>query len=109
MKRILIQLLLLSTLFSGAAFAWDNHPEAILDVDHDSIALDLLSSTDQNSTDNNNETHNSDHCCHATAHLMAMVLQHTPPTISNDGDDFLTSSKTPVLRYIAPPLHPPRS
>jgi len=103
MKRILIHLLLLSTLFSGLAFAWDTHPEAV--VGHDSVALNLLDNADHHDS----ETHHSDHCCHANAHLLAMIFN--PVAASQTHHDTHLNNLFPALtrRYIAPLLRPPIS
>lgn len=106
MKRILIHLLLLSTLFSGLAFAWDNHPEAM--VGYDSVALDLLSSADQISANESGETH-SDHCGHASSHLIALVFNSINPVNHSVDTHRHTFSAPAILRYTAPLLRPPIS
>ncbi|MDQ7074233.1 MAG: hypothetical protein Q9O24_03585 [Gammaproteobacteria bacterium] len=104
MKRILIYLMLLSTLSSGLAFAWDTHPEAM--VGHDSVALDLLLDTDTSLNDSN-DTHLDDHCCHASAHLLAMLVPHAPSNRHHSAPSHLHPTQATSLRYIAPLLRPP--
>lgn len=102
MKRILICILLITNLFSGLAFAWDTHPEAL--AGHDTVMLHALASIDHDHTDG--IQHHGDHCCHGAAHLIGLFNVDTMPvalTIS-DHDTFLLFALTSLH---IPTLHRP--
>ncbi len=78
MRRIVISLLILTTLYSGLAWSMDS-------CLHDAQGHHLSDNGDGDSPDSSNATgpHHCLHCCHALAHLTGMTshaLAVTPAT-----------------------------
>ncbi|ALP52811.1 hypothetical protein Tel_06385 [Candidatus Tenderia electrophaga] len=63
MKQTISLMLLITTLWSGLAFAWDSHPEAAMGH---GAALVLA---DDPADHPDNDLHHADHCCHGASHL----------------------------------------
>jgi len=82
MKRTVLYILLLANLFSGLAFAWDSHPEAMAG-------------------------HEANHCCHGAAHLIGFIHEPATPLLLAGGKHPF-SPPAPLLSLpIAPHLRPP--
>ena len=105
MKRLLVFFLLVANLFSGLAFAWDTHPEAL--VGHDKAKIDMVAGTGGNHDHPNGDIHHGDHCCHGAAHLVGMFSSHTiQVTECSRTHLYPLVVVTPSL-YITPLLRPP--
>lgn len=104
MKRLLIFFLLFANLYSGLAFAWDTHPEAM--VGHDVAKVDLVAGGDHDHPDGG--LHHSDHCCHGAAHLVGMLSYNTTPLAEGGRTQLYPPVLvSPPALYITPLLRPP--
>jgi len=102
MKRILIYFLLIANLFTGLAFAWDSHPEAVFG--HDAVVVDVV---DQNSPSPGGDEHTDHHCCHGAAHLLAIVRSESVPFSDNAQHHLAMLRQSQSSLYITPLLRPP--
>lgn len=102
MKKILICILLMANLFSGLAFAWDSHPEAM--AGYDTMMLDLVASIDHDNPDGNQ--HHGDHCCHGSAHLIGLFNVVTLSVVPTNRDHYFSLLFALPSLHI-PPLHRP--
>lgn len=103
MKRTLIYILLLANIFSGLAFAWDNHPEAV--VGHDAVIVDLLLGGDYDRPAGG--LHHGDHCCHGAAHLIGILYEAATRVTVGSRSPLYPPIFTSSFLYIAPLLRPP--
>ncbi|MFV2055501.1 MAG: hypothetical protein ACC707_03495 [Thiohalomonadales bacterium] len=104
-KNLLIYVLLLTTLFSGVAFAWDTDPEAM--VGHDQAKIDLLTGDDHNHPEGT--THHNDHCCHGIAHLVGIITQSDLHFFTNNNSKIVNLDSAITSHYLTPFLRPPIS
>ncbi len=100
MKRILIYLLLMVHLLTGMAFAMDTHPEAV--VGYNPAAIELLAADDCDG-----DLYHGDHCGHASAHMVGLILCQTTQLSPSNKQSFFVRLQTPAHLYIAPLLRPP--
>ncbi|HGX93551.1 MAG TPA: hypothetical protein ENK35_09580 [Candidatus Tenderia sp.] len=105
MKRTLASLLLIINLFSGIAFAWDSHPEAMVAGDM-AAAVELLSSADADHPDAADFDH-CDHCCHGAAHLIGILYEDGAPLLLNGHETGAYAALALPSLYITPLLRPP--
>ncbi len=103
MKRILIHLLLLANLYSGLAFAWDTHPEAL--AGHDVVLVDGVADDDPDHPDG--VRHHDDHCCHGAIHLVGILYDTVVLYAQGDREHFLALISALPFLYLTPLLRPP--
>jgi len=108
MKRILIFILLLTSLCSGSAFAWDKHPASM--SDHAvAVAMDMAAGLDHDHSDDFSKSgpYPDDHCSHGAAHLVGIFYDASLKTLNIDYCyRAVTVVSLPSL-YISPLLRPP--
>jgi hypothetical protein len=102
LKRFLMIWLITSTLGYGSVWAFDGHLDAA--DDHQSITGEM------NNAPGEGEDHSScDHCCHASAHLMALWSFQSGTTYPVAGTGNTPYRHTLSFLTISPPDRPPRS
>ncbi|NOX76348.1 MAG: hypothetical protein GXP17_06990 [Gammaproteobacteria bacterium] len=102
MKKLMTYLLLLATLWSGVAFAWDSDPEVI--VGHGAVVIDLAAADHDYP---NNGLQHCDHCCHGAAHLTGIFYDTCMQDVAASRNHHSFLAITPTSLYIAPLLRPP--
>jgi len=107
MKRTVLYILLLANLFSGLAFAWDSHPEAM--AGHEPLVFDRPATAHSHGHGDSASAdwEHANHCCHGAAHLIGFIHEPaTPHLLAGGKHPFL--SPAPLLSLpIAPHLRPP--
>jgi len=117
LKKILLFMLVLCTLGYGSAWAYDGHA---VELNSDELAIIDAVAADTNyhlSDEQNSEPHagqtssasvDCDHCCHISAHLMAIFMHNGYLCSVNQSSELLELSETFVSFVISPDLRPPR-
>lgn len=101
-KRLFTIWFLLFTLISGAAWAMDDHAEE----GHGAAVFDAATGHDEPLPWSPDDC--SDHCCHAAAHVVALIgrtcasMETGPSSV-----DLMLSDTYPDSLPLAPPYHPP--
>ncbi len=103
MKKTLITLLMLATIFSGTAFAWDKHPVALAGSD---IAIPGLVA-DVVIHNHSNDVHMDDHCAHGAAHLVGIFFDSALPIVASAPGQHAALFTPLASLYISPLLRPP--
>lgn len=103
MRRFIAQLLSLSILLAGVAWAVDTHSQAYSGYDT------KLSSVDGDPPNGFSDDGLAEHCCHATAHYLGLLL--VPATVIADNDTRVTlvAVSSHHSHANAPPIRPPKS
>jgi|GEM_PF-1407415 len=103
MRRFIAQLLALSILFAGVAWAADAHAEAFFghDINVPSLGGDL--------PDDFSDDGSCDHCCHGTAHYLGLLLTSSAVVADTDGRVTVLPVVSYHSRANAPPTQPPKS
>jgi len=102
MKKAITFLLLLANLYTGLAFAWDSHPEAM--VGHDAVMVDLVANDHEHP---DGDQHHEDHCCHGAAHMTGIFEALSSQAIIPDGNYHSSFAVVLPSLYITPLLRPP--
>ncbi|MBL1275242.1 MAG: hypothetical protein COB30_004075 [Ectothiorhodospiraceae bacterium] len=117
MRRILISLLLLATLCTGSAFAWDKHPAVAFG--HDVAVSDvMLSNTPLAHTAHDGDTDHGadflkgglltdDHCSHGAAHIVGIFYSISSKTLNIDHSYRALAVVSLPYLYLSPLLRPP--
>lgn len=105
MKRLLLGLLLICTLTSSLAWAWDSHGQMTIDPsgsNHDFVSLDSDEPSGSAAQD-----------CHyagcGLAHVVGFLGTATSITAASSSESFSDVPTILVSQNILPPLKPPRS
>jgi len=101
LKRFLMLWLIISTLGYGSVWAFDGH------IDEINQHQDVVSDVDHSRGDDGDHP-SCDHCCHASAHTVAMSPFQTSTTYP--GADIGSTPYRHSLSFlsVAPPDRPPR-
>jgi len=105
MKTILACFLIITTLTSATAWAWDSHPESL--TGH--IVAMETSATGAVDTSSQDPACHDHYCCHGAAHLLA--LHYLCRTVSKSAAASVVSGCNDIFisRNDSPALRPPRS
>ena len=101
LKRFLMIWLITSTLGYGSVWAFDGHLDAV--DEHQGVTGDL-----NNAPDEEGEQSSCDHCCHASAHLMALFSSQSGTAYPVAGTGNTPYRHTLSFLTISPPDRPPR-
>ncbi len=97
-RRILISILLLCTLGYGSVWAYDSHASALPEAPPSHAHETAVSASTDHAQPGQHQQHeqhkhDGDHCCHASAHILALLpagdTRHSP------------QSSLPVATYLA--------
>ena len=102
MKKFLITLLLFANIFSGTAFAWDNHPAEL--SGHELATADLVADINY---DHSNDTYSDDHCAHGAAHLVGIFYGASISIVGIAPNRYASVLAPFTSLYISPLLRPP--
>jgi hypothetical protein len=102
LKRFLMIWLITSTLGYGSVWAFDGHLDAV--DEHQGVTGDL-----NNAPDEEGEQSSCDHCCHASAHLMALFSSQSGTAYPVAGIGNTPYRQLLSFLAISPPDRPPRS
>ncbi len=103
MRRFIAQLLALSILFAGVAWAADAHAEAFFG--HDTNLPSLSDDLPNDFSDDGP----CDHCCHGTAHYLGLLLIPSAMVAATDSCVTVLPIVSYHSRVNAPPSRPPKS
>jgi len=101
LKRLLMIWLIISTLGYGSVWAFDGHLDAV--KDHQSVTGDV-----NNAPDEDGDQSSCDHCCHASAHLMALWSTQSGAARPVAGTGNTPYLLTPTFNITSPPDRPPQ-
>ena len=101
-KRLLMIWLIISTLGYGSVWAFDGHVDEL--NEHQDIVGDV-----GHSPDGDGDNLSCDHCCHASAHTMALSPFQSGTDYSGTCTGFTPYRYTLSFLSTAPPDRPPRS
>lgn len=102
MKKILITLLLLANICSGAALAWDKHSTVM--AEHDMATAGLVADVDH---DHSNDVSADDHCTHGAAHVVGIFYDASLPITTVSSNRYFSALSSLASLYISPLLRPP--
>ncbi len=108
MKKFLISILLLTSLCSGSAFAWDKHPASM--SDHTvTVAMDMAAGLDHDHSNDfpKNGPYPDDHCGHGAAHLVGIFYDASFKMLTIDYNYRVVAVISLPSLYISPLLRPP--
>jgi hypothetical protein len=101
LKRFLMIWLIISTLGYGSVWAFDGHIDTV--AEHQDVVGDV----DHAPTDN--EDHPPcDHCCHASAHLMALWSDQFATAYPGSGTGYTPYLQSLSFNITSPPDRPPQ-
>ena len=101
-KRLLMMWLITSILGYGSVRAFDGHNDEV--AEHQDVVGDA-----GNAPDGNGDHPSCDHCCHASAHMMALWPSQVGTIYSDTGIGYTPYQRTFSFNTTSPPDRPPRS
>lgn len=100
-KRLLMIWLIISTLGYGSVWAFDGHVDEL--NEHQGVAGDV-----GHSPDGDEDSPACDHCCHASAHTMALSPFQSSTTYTGTCTGNTPYLQTLSLNITSPPDRPPQ-
>jgi hypothetical protein len=101
-KRLLMIWLMLCTLGYGSVWAWDGHVNEA--AEHHMVVSDA-----DHASDADKEHPTCDHCCHASAHIMALCTETFGLIQGHIATGYTPYQQSIFFHSTAPPDQPPRS
>ncbi|MCF6258399.1 MAG: hypothetical protein L3J98_16030 [Gammaproteobacteria bacterium] len=106
MRKFLISILVLMSLCSGSAFAWDKHPASM--SNHGvAVAMDMTANHDHSDDFSQNGSYPDDHCSHGAAHLVGIFYDASLKALNIDHSYRAVAVVSFPSLYISPLLRPP--
>ena len=100
-RRLFTIWFMLFTLTSSVAWAMDDHSED----HHGQAAYEADFDHDEPLPWSQDDC--ADHCCHASAHAMGLILFTTDIVVPYLSEHYFVSEHTPRSLTLTPPFHPP--
>ncbi len=119
LKKTLLYILVICTLGYGSAWAYDGHAVEMDDVISVDTVVGAISAVSNSYTSNDQNAEQSpekptvasadcDHCCHISAHMMAIFMRSGYLCSMNQSSELQEVYETFVSFIISPDLRPPR-